>query len=331
MRLCVVGDTEDLSLAYLAWRARQRGADVVELREDEVGITWACRCTSPSSTWEVETQSETFTAEQMSGAIVRLNPEPAIPEELGLTGPAAIVYTLERRYGLYWWLERAPFPVANRPFSGRSNSSKPFQMMQLSARGFDVPRWIASNNPDSVGRFLKECPNGAVYKACSGLRARVRKADDTLLERLVDGAAPVLVQEYVEGVDVRVHVVGSRIFASEIVSTAIDYRYAEQANQYHATEIPEELTALCRQTTETEGLLVSGFDFRRTPEGQWRCFEVNPVPTFLPYEAGTAQPIADAILDCFGPLPQPAQEISPLAALSCSRSSAQCPSACSQP
>ena len=43
--------------------------------------------------------------------------------------------------------------------------------------------------------------------------------------------------------------------------------------------------------------MLAGFDFRCAPDGVWYCLEVNPVPTFLPYEAATGVPIADAVLD----------------------------------
>jgi D-alanine-D-alanine ligase-like ATP-grasp enzyme len=42
-------------------------------------------------------------------------------------------------------------------------------------------------------------------------------------------------------------------------------------------------------------LPVAGIDLRRTPQGEWYCFEVNPSPAFAYYEAATHQPIAEAI------------------------------------
>ena len=42
-------------------------------------------------------------------------------------------------------------------------------------------------------------------------------------------------------------------------------------------------------------LHVAGIDLRRTPDGEWFCFEVNPSPAFLYYETATGLPIAAAI------------------------------------
>lgn len=45
------------------------------------------------------------------------------------------------------------------------------------------------------------------------------------------------------------------------------------------------------------GLLLAGIALRRTPEGGWVCFEVNPSPGFSFYEEATGQPIAAAVAD----------------------------------
>jgi D-alanine-D-alanine ligase-like ATP-grasp enzyme len=39
-------------------------------------------------------------------------------------------------------------------------------------------------------------------------------------------------------------------------------------------------------------LFVAGTDLRKTPGGDWYCFEVNPSPGFICYEQPTDQPIA---------------------------------------
>jgi hypothetical protein len=42
-------------------------------------------------------------------------------------------------------------------------------------------------------------------------------------------------------------------------------------------------------------LSVAGLDLRRTPGGDWFCFEVNPSPAFTYYEQITSQPIGQAL------------------------------------
>ncbi len=60
-------------------------------------------------------------------------------------------------------------------------------------------------------------------------------------------------------------------------------------------EIPDRLGTLLVEVTSDMGLLLAGVDLRRTPDGGWCCFELNPSPGFTFYEDPTGQPIAAAI------------------------------------
>lgn len=295
MRIAVVGDLEDLSNAYFAWVVRERGAEVVELAEARLGEDWSFRLAKGGGRLELDGESLAFDA--LDGAFVRLNPAPGLPEALaGLPDDLARSYTLERRYGLHLLLDALPGTVVNPPSAGRSNSSKPFQMGLLAAGGLAVPPWRVTTRREDAEAFLARCPEGAVYKACSGLRSEVRRVDDALLERLA-ASCPVLLQEYVPGSDVRIHTVGERTFASRIDSTGVDYRFADTENRYTAVKAPAGVAARCVEIARREGLVLAGFDFRVHPDGRWLCLEVNPVPTFLPYEAAAGHPIADAVLE----------------------------------
>jgi glutathione synthase/RimK-type ligase-like ATP-grasp enzyme len=99
---------------------------------------------------------------------------------------------------------------------------------------------------------------------------------------------------------VRVHVVGGRAFACEIVSEAVDYRYASRdglAIEMRPIELPSEVAARCVALARALGLPLCGIDLRRTPEGAFHCFEANPSPAYSYYQEQTGQPIAEAIVD----------------------------------
>lgn len=303
MRIAIVGDLEDLSSAYFAWVARERGAEVIELSEDTLGDAWSYRLRSiearpDAGGGHLTIEGEAIPLESLDGAFVRLNPHPDLPATLRdlpelLTAP----YTMERRYGLHRLLESIPGLVVNLPSAGRSNSSKPYQMARLVAAGLEVPRWVVTNRPDDAQDFLASCPRGAIYKSCSGLRSQVRKVDEALLDQLED-SCPVLIQEYIPGDDVRIHTVGTgHTFASRIESSGIDYRFDEGENRYTAIEAPSAVRDLCLAAAADEGLHLAGIDFRVSPEGRWWCLEINPVPTYLPYEVAAGHPIASTVLD----------------------------------
>jgi D-alanine-D-alanine ligase-like ATP-grasp enzyme len=63
--------------------------------------------------------------------------------------------------------------------------------------------------------------------------------------------------------------------------------------------VPGAIEELCCKLTGCEGLTIAGFYFRVTKDERWYCLEVNPVPTFLPYEIATGQRIGDTLVDAF--------------------------------
>ena len=300
MTICIVGDPRDLTSAYLGWLARRRGLDVVELHEDRLGNAWHFEFSDRQpSEGVLYVGSAVYPLSTIHGAYVRFNPHPSLPADIELEPQEEAVLLIERRQGIQHLLNAAPFPVANRPCAGRSNSSKPYQMRSLAQAGFAVPRWIVTNDAPTMQAFVASCQSGAIYKSCSGLRSHVRRTDEELLRRLRDGTSPVIVQEYIPGRDVRVHVVQDQVFPTEVLASAVDYRFDDGGGEFRSTTMPQSLAELCCAFAAVEGLIVAGFDFRVTPDGDWYCLEMNPVPTLLPYEMATSQHIGDAILDTF--------------------------------
>lgn len=310
----VVGDLDDLSARYLGWLAERRGMEVLLLSEERLGIDWWFRL-QPDGDGSITVGGREIAFAEIDGMAVRLNPTPSIDAALAIEIDAEPVYALERRHGLHWLLNAAPFRVVNRPWAGRSNGSKALQMALLSDCGLEVPEWIVTTRAERARDFVRRWPDGAVYKAVSGLRSHVRRADDELFARLGAGTTPVVIQRYIAGVDVRVHTIDGAIFATEVSSPAIDYRFATTSPDYRPVEVPASVAELCRVAAAREGLALAGFDFRHDPAGRWWCLEMNPVPTFLPYEAATRHPIGDAIVDYLAGLAPRRAGLSPLAAV----------------
>jgi hypothetical protein len=196
------------------------------------------------------------------------------------------------------WADSAPALVLNRPSAMAVNNSKPYQLRTIAQHGFDVPPTLVTTDPHAVRAFATRYAR-LVYKSVSGVRSVVNVLDDGRLDDLGDVAnSPTQFQAYVPGRDVRVHIVGDEVFATEIRSRAYDYRYAGQSGEDVAMdriELPCELAERCRMLAHAMRLPLAGIDLRRTPDGRWVCFEVNPSPAFVYYEAATGQPIGAAI------------------------------------
>jgi glutathione synthase/RimK-type ligase-like ATP-grasp enzyme len=197
------------------------------------------------------------------------------------------------------WLDDAPCLVVNRPRAMRSNVSKPYQQQLIAETGMPVPATLVTNRPEDVRAFHAR-HRRIVYKSISGIRSIVTELDASSIERLERiRSLPTQFQAYVEGVDVRVHMVGEEVFPIEIVSAATDYRYAQrngQAATLTAAELPPAVERRCAALGRRLELPFCGIDLRRRPDGVHVCFEVNPMPAFAYFEGETGQPIAAALV-----------------------------------
>jgi glutathione synthase/RimK-type ligase-like ATP-grasp enzyme len=196
------------------------------------------------------------------------------------------------------WLDLTPAMVINRPSAMASNASKPFQAQLIARAGFAVPETIVTNDLDALETFRRR-HGRVVFKSTSGVRSIVEELTDQHADRLGRiRALPTQFQSWVPGTDIRVHVVGDEVFATEIVSQATDYRYAARsgpAAALRATELEQEVRERCLALAAALSLPLCGIDLRQRPDGGWVCFEVNPMPAFSYYEGETGAPISDAV------------------------------------
>jgi glutathione synthase/RimK-type ligase-like ATP-grasp enzyme len=205
-------------------------------------------------------------------------------------------------------LEDLPCTVANRYGSGISNNSKPLQALLIEQCGLKAPETLVTNDPEQAQAFFDECSGDVIYKSLSGIRSIVRRLLPEQLGRLaLLRQGPAQFQRFVPGDNVRVHVVGERIFATRVYSDAVDYRYArkeglscEMVEEVLAPEIEEACIGLAQRLD----LTLAGVDLKITPEGEVFCFEVNPSPAFSFYEIGTGQPISAALADLLHAAPR---------------------------
>ncbi|MEW6277998.1 MAG: hypothetical protein AB1758_05200 [Candidatus Eremiobacterota bacterium] len=198
---------------------------------------------------------------------------------------------------LHPWLNHHPGLVVNRPVSAGSNGSKPHQI-RLISRHFRVPETLVTNDPELAEEFFHLHRGRLIYKSVSYVRSIVTPMTEQDLQRLGTVVnCPVQLQEFVEGYDVRVHVLGDyAVFAHKIEAGGSDYRYDKQAT-VAAYRLPEPVARRCVEVTRELGLVFSGVDLRCTPEGEYVCFEVNPCPAYAFYECRTEQPVTQALCD----------------------------------
>jgi glutathione synthase/RimK-type ligase-like ATP-grasp enzyme len=194
-----------------------------------------------------------------------------------------------------------PALVVSRPSAFTSNFSKPYQQQLIRRHGFKVPKTLVTTFPEDAARFYAECRGQVIYKSVSDQRSIVSRLSSADLERLDRVRhCPTQFQEYIPGVEIRVHNVGSELFATEILTDATDYRYHLKDGNVRTmrpAELPPEVAAACVRVCRELGIIVAGVDLRRTPDGEYYCLEVNPSPGFTFYQNQTGQRIGDAVVD----------------------------------
>jgi glutathione synthase/RimK-type ligase-like ATP-grasp enzyme len=110
---------------------------------------------------------------------------------------------------------------------------------------------------------------------------------------------PTQFQAFVPGTNIRVHIVGSEVFATEIRSDATDYRYASRDGldvEMTPIDLPPVIAARCVSLSRVLDLPLCGIDLKCTPDGEYYCFEVNPSPAYSYYQESTGQDMATAIV-----------------------------------
>ena len=199
---------------------------------------------------------------------------------------------------LLCWSELTPARVVNRPSAMASNQSKPHQLALIHAQGFSVPETLLTTDAAELEAFWDR-HGEIVYKSISGLRSIVSRMTAQHRARLANLAhAPTQFQQWIPGDDFRVHVVGDDVFACGIGSSATDYRYPQSEGEFPQIApfcLSEELAGRCRRLAQCLDLYLAGIDLRRTPQGEWYCFEVNPSPAFTFYAAATGQAMDEAV------------------------------------
>ncbi len=196
------------------------------------------------------------------------------------------------------WSQVTSALIVNRFDAMAVNGSKPYQLQLIRKAGWSVPATLVTTDPDAAEEFWG-LHGTVIYKSVSGTRSRVSRLSPEHKYRLLDVVAcPTQFQQYIVGRDYRVHVIGEKVFTCELICDADDYRYPGQHRlEIRACTLPQEIEHKCRALAHSMRLPLAGIDVRRTPEGEWFCFEVNPSPAFTFYEDATGQPMARAVAE----------------------------------
>ena len=160
------------------------------------------------------------------------------------------------------------------------------------------------NNGDLVVKAVK---HGFIYdgkQARVAATQKISRNDICNLGKYVK--LPMIFQKRIEKqYDIRVTVVGNRVFAAAIFSqdhkeTSTDWRLADHYNftlRHERIDLPEEISDFCRDITARYGLRYSAIDLILSKDKSYYFLEMNPNGQWAWIEQVLQYPIRDAILD----------------------------------
>jgi hypothetical protein len=190
----------------------------------------------------------------------------------------------------------------NEPARDQLAHRKVYQLRVAQDVGLRIPQTLITSDPEAAGEFIAERRGDpVVFKAFSALPDEWRET--RLLGReeldLLSNVryAPVIFQEYIDATyDLRVTVVGDRIFPAAIhsqeTSYKVDFRMDMANARVEPVELPKGVEKKLHALMGSLGLVYGAIDMRRTPSGEHVFLEINPAGQWLFVEQHTHQPIA---------------------------------------
>lgn len=203
-------------------------------------------------------------------------------------------------------LDALPCPWVNPRANDDAAHHKPYQWELARQVGLRVPRTLVTNRPEDARAFVEALrPGKVVFKAfLASIEAwrETRLVEPADLDRLDQVRyAPVIFQEYIEGVDLRITAVGDKLFPCEIDARAstypVDMRMVVGESVVGRAALPERIAESLLALQRRLGLYYGAIDMRRTPEGEHFFLEVNPAGQWLFVERMAGIPISQAVAD----------------------------------
>lgn len=224
-----------------------------------------------------------------------------------IVDPALRAFVLsETAQALGGVLDALPCAWVNPRLADEAAHHKPLQWTVAEGVGLKVPRTLVTTRPEAARAFVEGIGVGrVVFKAFLAMADAWRETRVVTREDLgrldLVRYAPVIFQEYVEGVDLRITIVGDRVFAAEIdargTAYPFDMRVVLGESKVRPVDLPPDVQAGLLRLQGRLGLVYGAIDMRRTSGGEYLFLEVNPAGQWLFVEQRTGLPIGRAVAE----------------------------------
>ncbi len=308
--ILLVTNARDLTTDFVVRELDRRGERYYRLNTERLPDAEVSFGVDGDDDWSITLADRTVRGADVTAAYFR-RPEPAaIPEAVSdprehaycVAEWGALLKTLLGRLGARWLNDPAAIALAE---------DKPRQLVLARQLGFEVPETLITNDPTALEAFLA----GPTTVGKPLRHARLEGEEDAVIftsrisqavarDPAAIAAAPLILQREIEkATDVRVTVVGDRVFAAAIHSQAqaeseVDWRRGNGIELPHlAIDLPLALADRCRALVAALGLTFGAIDLVQAPDGRFWFLEINPNGQWAWIETRTGQPITAALVD----------------------------------
>jgi hypothetical protein len=294
---------------------RERGADV--MRFDLAQFPSAANITvsyrEGRSRFVLRTSERTVAAEELTAVWFRKPNPPSAPASIADEEVRRVVEQDCREFLAAVWDSLACRALPGIPDQMIRAQRKASQMGRAQALGFEVPSTAFTNDPQQFLDLYREHSGRLISKIMASLSLRSRfgthfaRLTEVVTTRDVAHAesialCPIVLQAHVlKRLELRVTVVGQRVFAAAIDSqathrTRLDWRRYNLSATPHVTyNLPKDIADRCVRLVAEYGLSYGAIDLILTPDGRYVFLELNSAGEYAWIEALTGLPIGTAI------------------------------------
>lgn len=315
--ILILTGPDDAHTDHVVEMLRERGAPFVRFdpaafpRNAEISIAYA---PTGLTSQGLRTDATPIDLTRVSAVWYRRPQKPVAPDDLPDSAARAYV---EQECAMVvqdlWTSLDCPW-LPGQPLAVRRAEQKSFQLKVAGQLGFELPPTLTTNRPADLLEFYREHDGRIISKqAATAFPATIGYGMVRFTELVTTrdlahvgaiAACPMTLQAYVpKRVELRITVVGARVFAAEIHSQANHHtrydwrRYDLERTPHHPHALPPVVAQRCVRLVELLGLRYGAIDMIVTPDGRYVFIEINPNGQYLWIEEQAGLPISAAICD----------------------------------
>ncbi|MGW1073530.1 ATP-grasp ribosomal peptide maturase [Streptomyces sp. NPDC002537] len=291
----VITSLEDVTADRVIAALNEREVPVARIDPADIGpgLIFGARIGAGASAWggQLRTASREVELGEVAAVYYR-RPTPYTSRFAHLPAQQRDFATAEARHGLGGILNHLHGATyVNHPSAVTRADFKPAQLQRAVRLGLTVPPTLVTNDIEAVRKFATD-HGPVIYKTFRGLPRDddghtgaiwAQRVDPDDFDDSLAVTAHLFQAEIPKTGDVRVTVVGRRVFAQRIATPdgALDWRRGNWDNLIHTPiAVPAPLTAVLHNYLTAFGLLFGCFDFALTGDGEdpedWVFIECNP-------------------------------------------------------